>query len=307
MKTKIWGCILGAVMFASALQSCQTQVEIPDGAVYPILFGSTESRAVAGLEQIKSGGFKVYAYFEGNKGSSSFAKDVKHAVVEEKDYWSFETPEYWIPNTNYWFKAVYPGGIGNVDNDSSEQTFTISDLDISKQQDVMVATATASVAENATAPTSGSVVNLTFEHLLANVVIKALSEINTPISVERIELRDISVGADYNGRSWNSSTPKGTYGINSNMQLTKATSDTDFKDITNGGLLVIPEQINGTQKLYVKTSFKEYEIAFPTIYSWNSGQRYTYTLVIKQENIEFNEPKVEIWDEENATGSVVIK
>lgn len=306
MKTKIWGCILGAVMFASALQSCQTQVEIPDGAVYPILFGSTETRAVADLDDLETNGFKVYAYFQGNVGgSSSFAKDVTYN--HEQNVWGYEDLEYWIPNTNYWFKAVYPGNAAVVDNNNNDQTLTIADYDIQSQTDVMVATATASVAENATAPTSGSVVNLTFEHLLANVVIKALSEINTPISVERIELRDISVGADYNGRSWNSSTPKGTYGINSNMQLTKATSDTDFKDITNGGLLVIPEQINGTQKLYVKTSFKEYEIAFPTIYSWNSGQRYTYTLVIKQENIEFNEPKVEIWDEENATGSVVIK
>ena len=179
MKTKIWGCILGAVMFASALQSCQTQVEIPDGAVYPILFGSTETRAVADLNALKTNGFKVYAYFQGNVGgSASFANNVKHAVVEGLDVWSFETPEYWIPNTNYWFKAVYPGGIGNVDNDSSEQTFTISDLDISKQQDVMVATATASVAENATAPASGSVVNLQFKHLLACVEIKIKSSIN---------------------------------------------------------------------------------------------------------------------------------
>ena len=175
MKTKFWGCILGAVMLASSLQSCQTRVEIPDGAIYPILFGSTESRAVAGLDQIKSGGFKVYAYFEGNKGSSSFAKDVKHTVVEEKDYWSFETLEYWIPDTKYWFKAIYPAELSagklTVNQDTSAQNFTIENFDVVNHQvDIMLAEATASVDKGATVPTTnayvnGSVVNLTFEHL----------------------------------------------------------------------------------------------------------------------------------------------
>ncbi len=293
-----------SLVLCTGLQSCHNE-KISSG--YPILFRCADvTRAEATIKDLQDNGFNVNAYFTANGSKFDFTKSLSYDDVS--GIWGYDDIEYWLPGATYYFKALYPTNAGIIDNSTSTQSLTISNFDVTSQTDLLVAETEAIVVDASIgSPTGGSVVNLTFQHLLANVVIKALSEINTPISVERIELRDISVGADYNGRSWNSSTPKGTYGINSNMQLTKATSDTDFKDITNGGLLVIPEQINGTQKLYVKTSFKEYEIAFPTIYSWNSGQRYTYTLVIKQENIEFNEPKVEIWDEENATGSVVIK
>lgn len=293
-----------SLVLCTGMQSCHNE-KISSG--YPILFRCADvTRAEATIKDLQDNGFNVNAYFTANGSKFDFTKSLSYDDVS--GIWGYDDIEYWLPGATYYFKALYPTNAGTIDNKTSAQSLTISNFDVTSQTDLLVAETEAIVVDASIgSPTGGSVVNLTFQHLLANVVIKALSEINTPISVERIELRDISVGADYNGRSWNSSTPKGTYGINSNMQLTKATSDTDFKDITNGGLLVIPEQINGTQKLYVKTSFKEYEIAFPTIYSWNSGQRYTYTLVIKQENIEFNEPKVEIWDEENATGSVVIK
>ena len=309
MKTKIWGCILGAVMFASALQSCQTQVEIPDGAVYPILFGSTETRAVADLDDLKTNGFKVYAYFQGNVGgSASFANNVKHAVVEGLDVWSFETPEYWIPNTNYWFKAVYPGGIGNVDNDSSEQTFTISDLDISKQQDVMVATATASVAENATAPASGSVVNLTFHHLLANVVIAIKSEISGVI-VKSVSLHEIAQTGSYDETKaipWSSTQTTSVKKENINITLT--TGQNEYSDVTAGGFLVIPQVVKNKElSLSIVTSNKNYTIAIPDI-TWEVGVQYIYTLTIQQNDIIFDLPTiVEEWDEKNATGSVIIK
>lgn len=299
MKTKIWGCILGAVMFASALQSCQTQVEIPDGAVYPILFGSTETRAVADLDDLKTNGFKVYAYFQGNVGgSASFANNVKHAVVEGLDVWSFETPEYWIPNTNYWFKAVYPGNAAVVDNNNNDQTLTIADYDIQSQTDVMVATATASVAENATAPTSGSVVNLQFKHLLANVVVKIKAEVN--VTINDMAIKYVPVKCNYTNGSW-SETSQGNIekeGVNAKLSPGANPAEIDF--------LVIPQTVNGGQKLYIKTSDKTYDIAIPAT-TWNAGTKYTYTLTIKQNDILFDEPSVEEWDEESAVGSVVIK
>lgn len=299
MKTKIWGCILGAVMFASALQSCQTQVEIPDGAVYPILFGSTESRAVAGLKDIKSGGFKVYAYFEGNKGSASFEKDVTYN--HEQNVWGYEDLEYWIPNTNYWFKAVYPGNAAVVDNNNNDQTLTIADYDIQSQTDVMVATATASVAENATAPTSGSVVNLTFEHLLANVVIAIKSEISG-VTINNITLSNIADHGKYDGEDWNSSNT-GEVTITSGVDLVQ---NADHVDVTNGGIMVIPGNAGG--HLTIEASNKTYkDIKIPSGTTWEKGNRYTYTAVIKHENIVFNEPTADKWDSESATGSVIIK
>ena len=308
MRIKLCGLIACAAMLAAGVVSCQQHDDIPQGVKYPILFDSPDTRAVATIADLKTNGFMVYAYVEGNAGSTSFAKKVTHSVVEGRDIWALDTPEYWLPDTDYYFKAFYPSaGTLTVYNTDKNQNFTIEGYDITEQEDIMVASATASVEAGAPAPANGSVVPLEFKHLLANVTINALSELATPVDIERVELRTVATKADYSGAWSTGNYGSGYFGYDSDLTLNKAESETDYTDITNGGILVIPEQINGTQKVYVKTSFKEYEIAFPTTYSWNAGQKYTYTLIIKQENIEFNEPKVEIWDEENATGSVVIK
>lgn len=251
-------------------------------------------------------GFDVYAYIVGSTGATdSFDRNVKW----DGSAWSYTNTEYWIPGATYWFKAVYPHGIATVDNDDNTQAVTITDYDISNQDDILVAEtdrAGLKATPEDQAPTTGSVVSLQFKHLLANVTIKVLSELET-LDIERIELRNIASKGDYNG-NWNIANYSSCdFGIDSDLTLNKAESDTDYTDITNGGFIVIPEQINGTQKLYIKTSFKEYEISFPTTPRWDPGQKYSYTLTINQEYIEFNEPKVDIWDEENATGSVVIK
>ena len=306
MRIKLCGLVIWAAMLAAGLVSCQQEDDLPKGVKYPILFGYYDTRAVADLGDLKNDGFKVYAYFEGNTNNyATFEKEV--AYDEDKNVWGYQGLEYWIPGAKYWFKAFYPKNMAGltVNNASSAQSYTITDYDISSQSDLLVATAKAEVGSDATAPDSGSIVKLNFKHLLANVTISVLCELGSGVTVERVELRNVTTTGNYNG-SWSAAT-KGSFGFNSNISVNKAKSDTDYVDITDGGFLVVPEQINGTQKVYVKTSFKEYEIAFPTKYSWNSGQKYSYTLVVKQENIEFNEPKVEIWDEENATGSVVIK
>lgn len=311
---KIFRTTYLALLLISGL-SCNNDPmpDTPKGK-YPILFRcSDETRAVATVDSLKKNSFDVYAYIETNTNEKvRFEKNVKWNESEEK--WLYDGIEYWIPGATYWFKAVYPtmdsikqiaenATVEIVDN---KQVVTITGYDITSQKDILVAeTEGLEVTAEHQAPASGSVVELQFQHLLANVTIKVLSELDATVNIERIELRQVALTADYN-INW-SNNGSGDFGFNSTIALTKATSDTDYTDITSGGILVIPERINGKQKLYVKTQFKEYEIAFPTTYAWNAGQKYTYTLIIKQEYIEFNEPKVEIWDEENATGSVVIK
>ena len=297
-------------MFASALQSCQTQVEIPDGAVYPILFGSM-SDAVAGLKEIKSGGFKVYAYFEGNKGSASFAKDVKHAVVEGLDVWSFETPEYWIPDTKYWFKAFYPtelpAGKLTVNQDTSAQNFTIENFDVVNHQvDIMLAEATASVDKGASVPTAndyvnGSVVNLTFQHLLACIEVQMKSAISN-VSITKITLENAKNKATYKDGTWTADDSDDIEITPTNGSL----SSTDYTSVTNDGILVIPGSSSG-KSFYIETNInKTFRVPIPEK-TWTKGNKYTYTAEIKQNNIVFNEPTVDEWDSENATGSVIIK
>lgn len=285
---------------------------------YPILFRcSDETRAVATVDSMKDdeNGFDVYAYIEASTNTNvNFYKNVWWD--KDQRMWLYDDIEYWVVGATYWFKAIYPAmdsikqfaENATVNNSNSTQTVTITGYDITSQKDILVATTGALVVDENGAPNGGpTIVSLNFQHLLANVTIKVLSELATPVDVERIELRNIASKGDYNC-SWNiANYSSRTFGIDSDITLNKAESETDYTDITSGGIIVVPEQINGTQKLYIKTTFKEYEISFPTTHRWDSGKKYSYTLTIKQEYIEFNEPKVDIWDEENATGSVVIK
>ena len=307
MRIKMLVYVVWAFVLALGVQSCHQPDVLPEAVRYPILFGSSDSRAVATLDNLKTEGFRVHAYFKG-EGAATFDQIVTYQ--ENQKIWALSNTEYWIPGATYWFKAFYPtepsAGTLTVDNTSSTQPFTITDFNISEQEDIMVASAEAlTVPANGVAPTSGSVVNLAFQHLLANVTIKAKSEIGN-VTVSDISLEDIAQTGNYNysNGKWESEQ---TVTINkqySGEALVKNAED--FVDVTGGGFLVIPEAIGGRQKMIIRTSHKNYDVVIPTI-TWEPGKKYTYTLTIKQENIEFNEPGVDIWDEENATGSVVIK
>ena len=305
MRIKLCGLVACAAMLVAGLVSCQ-QEEIPQSLQYPILFGYSDTRAVADLDDLKGKGFKVYAYFKGNTGNSAtFEKEVTYN--KDANVWGYEGPEYWIPGATYWFKAVYPKTIGSVEyaSQSSPITLKIEDFDISSQTDLLVAEAgPLTVDPDLGAPGSGSVVSLQFKHLLANVSVMVKSEISD-VKVKTITFANVANKGNLNGNGW-SSNEETTLTKSKEVSLVK---DADFVDVTDGGFLVIPQGIDGSkQKLYIETSHKTYnDITIPKI-TWESGKRYAYTLIIKQENIVFNEqPTVEEWDEENATGSVIIK
>lgn len=304
MRIKMLVYVVWAFVLALGVQSCHQPDVLPEAVRYPILFGSSDSRAVATLDNLKTEGFRVHAYFKG-EGAATFDHEVNHQVVNGKDIWALSNTEYWIPGATYWFKAFYPKDLAGITiNDGKSQSYSINGYDIRNQMDIMVASADAlAVPADSDAPTSGSVVDLDFQHLLANVTIKAKSEIDN-VTVSEISLEDIAQTGNYSNGIW---TSEQTVTINkqySGEALVK--NAVDFVDVTGGGFLVIPEAVGGRQKVIIRTSHKNYDVVIPTI-TWEPGKKYTYTLTIKQENIEFNEPGVDIWDEENATGSVVIK
>lgn len=290
-----------------ALTACEKEPAIVhDGERYPILFGNYETRATAGLDDLKTDGFKVYAYLKGNTNNShTFEKEVTYSSAQ--NVWGYEGLEYWIPGATYWFKAFYPtvpsAGTLTVDNTSSTQPFTITDFNISEQEDIMVATAERTVADGAKLPTNGrNVVDLNFQHLLANVTIKAKSQIDGVI-IQEIVIGRADTNSKYNGSVWNLSGNTTTLEYSKPTTLTKGA---EFVDVTNGGILVVPASANN--KTLTIQANKTYKLEFPTG-TWEPGKRYTYTLEIKQDDIIFvdDAPYVEEWDSENATGSVIIK
>lgn len=281
--------------------------EQPQGT-YPILFRCTdETRAVATVDTMKgdANGFDVYAFFTSTAAPNglSFTKNVKYD--QTKSMWLYDDIEYWIPGATYWFKAVYPKGVASVDNDDKDQAVTISNFDITTQQDILVATTgEMAVVKNEGdiyAPTSGNTVLLDFKHLLANVTIKVKSQIDGVV-VSSVKLGGLDTNSTYNGSTWTTTgnTTSVTYG-----KATTLTKGAEFVDVTNGGILVIPASAN---KALTIEANKTYNVTLPAG-TWESGKKYTYTLEIKQDDIIFVDgaPYVEEWDSENATGSVIIK
>lgn len=303
---KIFGIASLALMLLTGV-ACNNE-GVPDGpkGKYPILFRcSDDTRAVATVGSMKSdtNGFDVYAHIVGSTGNTeSFYKNVKW----DGSAWSYTGLEYWIHGATYWFKAVYPKGIAVVDNDDTTQAVTINNFDITSQYDILVAEtdrAGLKATPEDQAPTTGSEVTLQFKHLLANVTIKIKAEIN--VTIKDVTLKFVPVKGSYDGSSWSCTTQGNIEKTNLNKTLNS--SNNEFQDVTDGGFLVFPNSV-GDAKLFIVTSNKSYDLQLPTTPStWVAGNKYSYTLTIKQNDILFDEPTVEEWDEENATGSVVIK
>lgn len=285
-----------SLVFCASLQSCQNTEQIPHG--YPILFRCADiTRAEATLDDLKGNGFDVYAYFTGNGNTFTFTKSLS---FNQANGWIYNGDiEYWLPGATYYFKAVYPNGVGTIDNTTSAQSLTISNFDVTSQTDLLVAeTGAIDVDASLGSPTGGSVVNLQFKHLLANVVVKIKAEVN--VTINDMAIKFVPVICDYANGFWTANSQGNIEKTNINAPLSPGADPAEI------GFLVIPQTVNGDQELYIKTSDKTYDIAIPATI-WNAGTKYTYTLTIKQNDILFDEPTVEVWDEENATGSVVIK
>lgn len=303
MRIKMLVYVVWAFVLALGVQSCHQPDVLPEAVRYPILFGSSDSRAVATKDDLKTDGFRVHAYFKG-EGAATFDHSVNYQVVNGQEIWALTNPEYWIPGTTYWFKAFYPKELAvDITIKDGKSQYSINDYDIRNQMDIMVASADAlAVPADGVAPTSGSVVDLDFQHLLANVTIKAKSQIDGVI-IQEIVIGRADTNSTYNGIVWDLSGNTTTLEYSQPTTLRKGA---EFVDVTNGGILVIPASANN--KTLTIQANKTYKLKFPTG-TWESGKRYTYTLEIKQDDIIFvdDAPYVEEWDSENATGSVIIK
>lgn len=305
MRIKMLVYVVWAFVLALGVQSCHQPDVLPEAVRYPILFGSSDSRAVATKDDLKTDGFRVHAYFKG-EGAATFDHDVNYQKVNGQEIWALSNPEYWIPGATYWFKAFYPKDLTVTIKDGKSQSYSINDYDIRTQMDIMVASADAlAVPADGDAPTSGSVVKLAFQHLLANVVVKIKAEIN--VTINDVAIKNVSVKGSYDSGKWSSFESEGNITMNG-IDKALSSASSEYHDVTNGGFLVFPGEVDGTQQIYIRTSDKTYDLKLPTTPNrWVAGNRYTYTLIIKQNEILFDEPTVEVWDEESATGAVVIK
>lgn len=295
-----------SLVLCTGMQSCHNE-KISSG--YPILFRCADvTRAEATITDLQDNGFDVNAFFTANGSKFDFTKSLSYDNVS--GIWGYNDIEYWLPGATYYFKALYPTDAGTIDNSTSAQSLTISNFDVTSQTDLLVAqTGAIDVDASIGSPTGGSVVYLQFKHLLANVVIAMKAEISG-VEVKNISLVTVAQTGSYDDTKavpW--STSQTTDIVKNNIDKTLSYNTVEYTDVTNGGFLVIPQVINGTQKLKIETSNKDYELVIPNI-TWSVGTQYIYTLTVQQNDILFDMPtivKVDEWDEKNATGSVIIK
>ena len=290
-----------SLVLCTGMQSCHNE-KISSG--YPILFRCADvTRAEATITDLQKNGFVVNAYFTANGSKFDFTKSLSYDA--DSRIWGYNDIEYWLPGATYYFKALYPTNAGTIDNSTSAQSLTISNFDVTSQTDLLVAQ-TGAIDVDATlgAPTGGSVVNLQFKHLLACVEIKIKSAIS--VTIKKITLNNIATGYQCIDGVWS----QGDDGNKTDfvyVSNTKLTPGADYADVTGGGILLIPSMTD-SETFTIEASNKTYsEISLPAGTEWEKGRKYTYTMEIKQNDIIFNEPKVEIWDSESATGSVIIK
>ena len=204
---KILGLASLALMLLAGVACNNEDVPNEPQGKYPILFGCTDTtRADVGaatIDDLKNNGFKVYAFVDG-VNDISFTKDVYW--VEDDLVWAYDNLEYWVPGCEYSFRAFYPNPKDNytlnVDTTSADLGYTIDNFDITSQKDILVAEAgPLTVDPVLVAPESGSVVDLDFQHLLANVVVKIKSEIPN-VTVSNVSFEGVAQSGKYENEKW---------------------------------------------------------------------------------------------------------
>lgn len=298
---------------------------------------------VSGANDLKDEGFVVYAKgtFTGTGESYKFSRDVAWTTVDGVAGWNYENLEYWLPACTYDFRAYYPASFPAT---ISEEDFSFSEFELApqyeEQQDILIASAQRATAD---IETEGRTVAFNFTHLLSclNVTLKVeqdyrdevqtddegnemFDEEGNPITIrvpfnvidaniKAIAFTGVTKIADYNG-TWTNHT--GTISIGDNMETPVAVTP-EGVGFFDEGLLAIPQTINsGDVMLYILadivlptggTKPMEWNLRIPAV-TWAPNTKYHYTAVLTADfSIEFEEPKVESWQQEQMSGIVIIR
>ena len=340
---KISAMLIAALAVASLLSCNKEDVAAPSDKT-AIGFHSKDvwtKALVSGVDDLKNDekGFVVYAKgtFDGTGESYSFNRNVTWNKGTEE--WNYENLEYWLPTCSYDFHAYYPAEFPATiaETGLSFTSFTIAPQ-YGNQKDILMASAQRATADIAA---EGSTVPLSFSHLLSNLNVtlmvapverEKVDEEGNPVlgadgkpEIEIIDALDadltavafngVAQTADYNG-TWTghgSSTAVG-----GNMSPAVPVTIGGVSVFGEDGLLAIPEGFEtGKVKLYISANItmpdgaqmsKVWNLDVPGT-TWLPNTKYRYTATLTADfNIEFDEPQVESWGEEQMnSGTVIIR
>lgn len=356
IKQNVFWMAAMAATFSMASCSLEEVVEQPASQAIgfsPFVGKPTKAVTETDLPALKTGGFKVWGGYETNTGIFAGRDVTWSEPVSQMDAggsgtgaWGYTGTEYWVPGQTYKFAAVGPASVFadevsaaessssgttttgtnptftyNSSGENGHLSFTYSQDDLTKSEDVVYAEATKSTSNMpSTAPEA---VSFTFGHIMSWIKIKFVHKMTDgyKITVSDVTVTGVKTGATFTGSG--ASTGGWTW------ETTPTPSDATFAGqmpagnlLDNNGdncmvdFIAIPQTISGESftisfKLQVQDSQKNYllgdtngGVEFSTTLTdsqtWAVNNVYVYTAnltadVIGLEPIEFDVTEVVGW------------
>ena len=303
-----------AAVALMAIAGCTKTVHTPENGNHSIGFNVQEpvKSAVTGAADITS--FEVWGWYGSNTERNKNVFDGTQ-VKNTDSGWVYDNIQYWVPDMNYTFYAVYPFDEGKGEY-SADGTFTVKYFDCSAFGDNAVDLMTAGAVEGS--GNSPKSVDFNFRHELAKVKFTVKTADPDGVAVSFLKLYGISAQGSLTkpqdgSASWSLENAVGSdntpYSVNEEVVLNTGNS---YTAEPFGELLLPPHAALAEARLSFSyyygsnsTQIKSADIPLAAgtggITSWEAGKSYNYTVDIQaNRDIKIN-VTVTDWDERDTS------
>lgn len=281
-----------AAVALMAIAGCAKTVHTPENGEQPIGFNVQEptKAAITGADDISS--FKVWGWYGSNTGRD---KNVFDGIQVNKtgSGWVYDNIQYWVPDMNYTFYAVYPSDVGECSADG----ITVKGFNCSAFGDKAVDLMTAGAEEGYGNNPSDVVFN--FVHELSKLKFRFESS-QTAVTITDIRFYGISAtgSLEKTGAGDASWVMGSTVTADNTTYVTEAAlnAGNSYAAEPYGELLLPPHTALTDAKLSFSYYYNwetsenahkaELQLAAgsTTITSWEAGKSYNYTVKIPATN-----------------------
>ena len=280
-----------AAVALMAIAGCTKTVHTPENGKHSIGFNVQEpvKSAVTGAADITS--FEVWGWYGSNTERN---KNVFDGIQVNKtgSGWVYDNIQYWVPDMNYTFYAVYPFSVGEC---SADGTVTVENFDCSVTGSDAVDLMTAGAVGSGNNPGN---VDFVFVHELSKLKFRFESS-QTGVTITDIKLYGISTQGSLtktpeNGSSW---TLGNAVTADNPLYVTEAAlnAENSYAAEPFGELLLPPHDALAEARLSFSyyygsnsTQIKSADIPLAAgtggITSWEAGKSYNYTVKIPATN-----------------------
>lgn len=301
-----------AAVALMAIAGCAKTVHTPENGEQPIGFNVQEptKAAITGADDISS--FEVWGWYGSNTDRNKNVFDGIR-VNNTGSGWVYDNIQYWVPDMNYTFYAVYPFGVGKC---SADGTVTVENFNCSATGSDAVDLMTAGAVEGSGNSPQSVVFN--FSHELAKVKFTVKTADPDGVAVSLLKLYGISAKGSLTkpqkgSALWSLENEVGSddtpYFVNEEVVLNAGNS---YTAEPFGELLLPPHAALAEAKLsfsyyygsnssHIKSADIPLAAGTGGITSWEAGKSYNYTVEIQaNRDIKIN-VTVTDWDERDTS------